>query len=386
MSRRRCLAVSWAALASTACGCLSKTSNLADLPPLPAPPVAVSPEVTRAQKPDSFNPSNTAVCRLLTLPVDRPAEVEHANPAATIRAVVNGELILDEEVVLSCVAQLRAARTPQEHKEIIKQAVEVLIDREVVLQDAFGKMKRGGKQGEAFLKEIQKITDQEFDKRWMRPTMKDKHINSRAELAALMRQSGMSLETFCRWWERNYMCQQFLTAHVEPLITRIGHTEISEYYNSHSDEYTQPDSVDWQDIFLNAGRHASRAAARQFAEALVQRVRQGEDFANLSVEFDDGESGHFRKGAGHGHKRGEIFPPEAEPMLFQMHEGDMEIIECSHGFHIVRLIKRQYAGLIPFDAKVQKEIRDKLRNIVFMREKESVIKDLRRKAVIDRCD
>jgi len=148
----------------------------------------------------------------------------------------------------------------------------------------------------------------------------------------------------------------------------------------------QPDSVDWQDIFIDAGRHASPAAAREFAESLVQRVRQGEDFAKLSSEFDNGESGRFRKGAGQGHKRGEIFPPEAEPLLFDMHEGDMKIVECPHGFHVIRLVKRQYAGPIPFDAKVQKEIHDKIRNLVFQRERDSIVKDLKRKAVIDRCD
>ncbi len=118
----------------------------------------------------------------------------------------------------------------------------------------------------------------------------------------------------------------------------------------------------------------------------MQRVRQGEDFVALSQEFDNGESGRFRKGAGQGHKHGEIFPPEAEPLLFGMHEGDMTVVECGHGFHVIRLLKRQHAGPIPFDAKVQKEIHDKLREIVFKRERESIVKELKRKAVIDRCD
>jgi hypothetical protein len=35
---------------------------------------------------------------------------------------------------------------------------------------------------------------------------------------------------------------------------------------------------------------------------------------------------------------------------------------------------------------VQKEIRDKLRNAVFQRERESIVKELKRKAVIDTND
>jgi len=405
MSRCGWLAATGAALALAACGCLSPSLRfdsshgnekaLTDWPPVP-PPVA-SQEVARAQKPDANAPPERnnekgAVCRLINLPVERPAEAAHANPAATIRAVVNGELILEEEALLSCqmshalLQQMYAARTHEDREAVLKQAVEELIDRELLLQDATARLKRGGKQGEALLKQIQESADEAFEKNVLRPMLKDKHLSTRAELSAYLRQKGMSLEMMRRWWERNWMAQGYLHARLEPYINRIGHTEIMEYYNSHRDEFTQPDSVDWQDIFLDAERHASRAAARQFAEALVDRIRQGEDFAKLSAEFDNGESGRFRKGAGQGHKRGEIFPPEAEPVLFRMHEGDTEIVECPHGFHVVHLVKRQYAGPIPFDAKLQKEIRDKLRNLVTLREKESLIKELKRKAVIDRCD
>ncbi len=400
MSRHGWLAATGAALVLTACGCLSAPSRfhaeranvrgLTDLPPIPESVAAPGLEATRGQMPEDRSQTEqrgndkSAVCHLLNLPVDRPADAEHAQPAATIRAVVNGELILEEEVFLSA-QQLRASGTKE--KEAIKLAIESLIEREVVLQDAIAKLKRGGKRGEDFLKKIQDITDEEFEKNWLRPMLKMQHLSSRAELAAAMKKSHhLSLDVYRRWWERNWMARQYLMSRLESQINRIGHTEVSEYYNSHRDEYMQPDSVDWQDIFIDAGRHASRAAAREFAQSLVQRVQQGEDFAKLSFEFDNGESGRFRKGAGQGHKHGEIFPPEAEPMLFQMHEGDMNIVECPHGFHAIRLVKRQYAGPIPFDAKVQREIHDKIRNLVFQRERDSIVKDLKRKAVIDRCD
>ena len=392
MSRRGWLATTGAALALTACGCLSRASTFADLPPLPAPATVASPQTTRGQMPEAPSAALSAVCHLINLPVDRPPEAEHANPAATIRAVVNGDLILQEEVQLTCqmsnplLQQLIAARTHEEREAVYKQAVEELIDRELLLQYAVTMLKRGGKQGEGMLKKIQEAADEAFEKSMLRPMLKEKHLSSRTELMDYLKHRGAPLEMLRRSWERKWMADQFLFAKLEPQINRIGHTEISEYYNSHRDEYTQSDSVDWQDIFIDAGRHASPAAAREFAEALVQRAKQGEDFAKLSFEYDNGESGRFRKGAGKGHKRGDIFPLEAEPVLFQMHEGDTNIIECPHGYHIIYLVKRQYAGPIPFDVKVQKEIHNKIRNLVFMRERESIVKALKRKAVIDRRD
>ncbi len=69
-----------------------------------------------------------------------------------------------------------------------------------------------------------------------------------------------------------------------------------------------------------------------------------------------------------------------------MRDGEVRLIERQRGFHIIRLIKREYAGPIKFDAKVQKEIHDKLRIEVFKREKDSIIKELKRRAVIDTND
>lgn len=385
MTCRGRLARAWVVASLMACGCMSNPTPLSALPPQPPPVVPARHEepadVTRAQKPET-KPTGTAVC-LIGLPVEKPVEAAHAQPAATIRAVVNGEPILEEEVRVSCIQQLAAARTSTEQQEILKQALEVLIDRELLLQDAIAKLERGGPQGKKFLDKLREVANEEFDKRWLKPIMKQNHIESREEFAALMQKSGVSLDLMRRWFQRNFMAQEYLRSRVEPHISRIGHTDIAEYYNSHSDEFTQPDSVDWQDIFIDATQHADRAAARRFADSLVERLRQGEDFSKLSKEYDNGTSGRFRNGDGQGHKHGEIHPTEAEPVLFRMHDGDVEIVERPRGFHIVRLVKRQVAGPIPFDGKVQKGIRDKLRVQVFQREMKGIVTELKRKAVID---
>jgi parvulin-like peptidyl-prolyl isomerase len=365
---------------------MAKPSPLSALPPAAGatPGRPESAELTRSQKPDAA-PPDTAVC-LIGQTVARPSEASHASPAATICAVVNGEPILAEEVRMSCILKLGAARTPKEVEEILRQGRDEIIDREVLLQDAFAKLEKGGPQGVKFRAKLQEIAGQEFDKRWVKPLMKHNHIESKEEFAAFLEKNHMSLDVMRRWFERNFMANEYLRSRVEPLITRIGHTEISEYYTSHREEFTQADSVQWQDIFIDANQHPSREAARQFAESLLQRVRQGEDFANLSYEFDNGTSGHYRKGEGEGRKRGEIRPREAEEALFRMRDGDVQLIERGRGFHVVRLVKREYAGPIPFDAKVQKEIHDKLRVNVFTRERDSILKEMKRKAVIDTND
>jgi parvulin-like peptidyl-prolyl isomerase len=395
MTWRGRLARAWIAAAVTICGCVAGPPPSATVPPGAAAPAptsaAVVPaasrdegaDVARSQKPDLAVARTNSAIGLLGLPVNRPAEASQARPTATILAVVNGEPILDEEVKLACYRELAAARTAKEQQEIIKDALKQVIDREIVLQDALAKLERGGPQGAKFIEKLKEEANLEFEKRWLRPTMKEAKINSVDEFARYMREHQMSLDAMRRLFQRNFMAMQYLLSRIQPHLSRIGHIEIAEYYNSHREEFTQPDSVQWQDIYIDASRHASRAAAREFADSLARRARQGEDFAKLSAEFDNGTSGRFRKGDGQGHKHGEIFPREAEPILFQMHDGDIQIVERPRGFHVVRLVKRDHAGPIPFDGKVQKEIHDKLRNVVYQRERDVIVKELKRKAVID---
>lgn len=395
MTWRGRLARAWIAAVVTVCGCVAGPSSS------PAPsanaatpstgPTAVVPvasrddgaDVARSQKPDLAVARTKSAIGLLDLPVNRPAEASRASPTATILAVVNGEPVLDEEVKLSCYRELAAARSAREQQEILKDALKQVIDREIVLQDALAKLERGGPQGVKFIEKLKEEANLEFEKRWLRPTMKSANINSEAEFARYMRDHQMSLDVMRRLYQRNFMAMQYLLSRIQPHLSRIGHTEITDYYASHREEFTQPDSVQWQDIYIDTGRHASRDAAREFAEALARRARQGEDFAKLSAEFDNGTSGRFRKGDGQGHKHGEIFPREAEPILFQMRDGEVQIIERPRGFHVIHLVKRDYAGPIPFDGKVQKEIHDKLRNVVYQRERDVIVKELKRKAVID---
>ena len=54
-------------------------------------------------------------------------------------------------------------------------------------------------------------------------------------------------------------------------------------------------------------------------------------------------------------------------MLWQLRDGQVgPLVELPTGFHVIRLVKRTHAGVLPFnDEKVQKQIRDKLRGSGF---------------------
>lgn len=335
----------------------------------------------RAQKPEVIQTKASATVRLLDLPPDRSSDALKGLPAARIRAVVNDQAILDEEVKAAGYQAMQAARSEAEQAEIETQALNQLIDREVVLQDAIARLTRGG--NNKFLDKLKEAANKEFERSWLRQMMKANHMKSEEEFKTFLRDHQMSFEMIRRQWERNFMAMEYMRSRIDPNLQRIGHAQIVDYYDKHPEEFQVADSVQWQDIFIAAQRHASREAARRFAEVLANRIRTGEDFVKLAAQFDDGDSS-LRNGDGIGRNRGEIKPHEAEALLFQLRDGEVgPVIELDSGFHIIRLVKREHAGPMPFDEKVQKQIKDKLRGEVFTREMKRIVNELKRKAIIE---
>jgi parvulin-like peptidyl-prolyl isomerase len=71
-------------------------------------------------------------------------------------------------------------------------------------------------------------------------------------------------------------------------------------------------------------------------------------------------------------------------VLFRLRDGEVgPLVELETGFHVVRLVKRQHAGVLPFDSKVQTQIRDKLKGEIFQLEMKRIVRELKRKAVIE---
>jgi parvulin-like peptidyl-prolyl isomerase len=337
-----------------------------------------TPGLARAQKPDGRSVKPAA---FLDMPPDRSIADLRSSPAARIRAVVNTEPILDEEVQSAMMQMVHGPTSPKELAQIEEQALNQIIDREVLLQDAFARLSRGG--AVKYLDKLKEAARKEFDRQWLRKVMKANNYTNEAEFKVFLQEHHMSLEMIRRQWERNFMAMEYIRNRVDPFLQRIGHADLVEYYEKHPEEFKVVDSVDWQDMFIATALHASREEAQNFALVLANRIRQGEDFARLATQYDNGDSA-LRNSEGQGHKPGEIGPKEAEPILFRMQDGEVgPLVEMPAGFHIIRLVKRQRAGMKPFDEAVQKQIKEKLRGEVFERETKRIVNELKRKAVIE---
>jgi parvulin-like peptidyl-prolyl isomerase len=390
MGRQEWAASALVAFALATCGCSTPQPHWGAIdgaPPISLPPRTESgrtdvPSVTRSQKPEADALKTPEAPPLPTAP---PADLVTGTPAARVGATVNNEAILNEEVLAGAFQELMNARDlseperSQRRAEIWNQSLNQLIEREVVLQDAFAKLKKASKS------QVEKLTTEageEFDKTVLRGWMKRANIKTEEEFRAMLKTQGISLDMLRRQWERNFMMMEYLRSRVHPYLDQIGPRQILEYYDKHPEEFQRPDAVQWQDIFVLADdKFSTRAEAHHLAEQLAERARGGEDFAKLAEKYDNGDSS-FRKGEGIGTKRGEIKPSEAENVLFQLKDGETAVVELEKGFHVVRLVKRDYAGQTPFDVKTQKQIKDKLTNEIGQVEIKRIVNKLKREAVI----
>jgi parvulin-like peptidyl-prolyl isomerase len=108
----------------------------------------------------------------------------------------------------------------------------------------------------------------------------------------------------------------------------------------------------------------------------------GADIVARVKQYDNGLASGTN-GVGVGSKRGEIQPADVEPTVWSLKPGEVsQLIETPAGYHIVKVVERDFAGVRPFDAKVQGEIRERLLRQYREIEYQRLVEDLWRKGPV----
>jgi len=303
-----------------------------------------------------------------------------------VRAWVNGKPIFEDEVFNILGPQVRkiyfdtpAAQREAELQKAFNKTLDAIIENELLLQDALRMLEKNPK----MLENLKRVASKETQKQ-IAGQMRRVNVATIEEYKQVLLSQGTTLETIRRMLERDVISGEYLRAKIRPQIEKeVCHEVIHEYYTQHLNEFMQVDRVKWQNIFIAVGpKHPTMAAARQFAEQVLQRWVAGEDINKL-LEFDDGDS-RFRKGDGAGEIKGDIKPRELEPYLLALKAGEFgPPVELSTGVHLYRVLKREYAGVMPFDDKSQTLISNKLKNEMAEQERGHLIRQLRERALIE---
>jgi peptidyl-prolyl cis-trans isomerase D len=152
-------------------------------------------------------------------------------------------------------------------------------------------------------------------------------------------------------------------------VTSAGDTlevtpeDLRRYYDDHQEKFGLPEQRKASHILIQASANADEktlAEAQGKIEALVQRLAQGEDFAELAKAnsqdpgsaADGGDLGFFGRG---------LMDPAFEAAAFALTPGQIsEPVRSSFGFHLIKLVDIKPARVKPF-ADAKREVEQTLR-------------------------
>ncbi len=166
---------------------------------------------------------------------------------------------------------------------------------------------------------------------------------------------------------------------------KISEAEARQHYNDQVRWIRATGNYEGAHILFRAPPGASAqiaAKAKKRAEAVIERLKKGEDFAAIAkAESEDGATAPY--GGSLGEHRPGVIPAVLERSFVDLEVGEFAgPIRTPAGFHVIRLNARDSLGVMPF-AQVKDRIIQQLQEQEMQRQSNIWLKELRSKIYID---
>ena len=119
--------------------------------------------------------------------------------------------------------------------------------------------------------------------------------------------------------------------------------EVEEFYDTYKDSIGMiPEKLTLYHIFKNPkASERIKLKAKELAQALLDSIKAGADFAELAKKYSD-DPGSAVAGGDLGFVKRGVFYPEFEAAAFALDVGEVsKVIESPVGFHIIQLLERR---------------------------------------------
>lgn len=361
------------------------------LPPAPLGPGPVAPApVAPSPAPVSPLPPDADPARGDTTPPP-PSSLPPSPPTTRVKlvATIGPEYFVTEEEVVMMVKQrardyiaLTGDERLAKEREVYREELKRLIERELIVAEFVGRVRKNKPDAlPEIWQQAGKMADQQI-----RALRRSNDLTSEAKFTEAIQGMGLSVAAFRRNVERMSMTNIYLR---ELLIDKgkvISLAEIEDYFKRHPADFRVEDRVVWQHLFVSFAGSNSPADAKKLADWLLKSAQDGGDVAKLATEHGHGDSA-LRAGEGVGTKRGEILPRDLEPTVLSLKAGQLSaVVQTATGYHVVKVVERDVAGVRPFDAKVQADVRNKLTDNLVKLERDKVVGDLWRRSAVTVID
>lgn len=308
----------------------------------------------------------------------------NSTPQVKTVAIVgkSASLITDQEVVelvrqrLADYRHLTGAERAAREKELYYLELGNVIARELIIDDLIDKLKKNKKSVDEFKEMAAQAAEQS-----LRQIRKNQGARTQEEFIMMLKAQGLTLAGLKRSIERQMMAEEYVHSLLKETGRTAGFAEIRAYYDQHLDEFQLKDHVRWQDLFISFNKFPSAEAARAHAEQVRQAALNGTDFVSLIKAEENSPRGR-QNWDGIGTTREDV-PHDVSAHVWSLAPGQISaVIPAPAGFHIVKVMERQYAGLKPFDTNVQIECSEKLKRSFREKDRQKIIEDLWRDGMV----
>jgi peptidyl-prolyl cis-trans isomerase SurA len=307
-------------------------------------------------------------------------------PQVKVVALVGTTNVITDKEVIEAVHQrvadykdLPDSERARKEKELYTDELRLLIERELLIDDMFTRLKKNKKDTDNIKEGAAQTADD-----ILRGIQKKQGARTEEEFIFALGAQGMTLPVFRRQIERQMMADEYVREVLKDTGKTPGFAEIRRYYDLHAEQFKVEDRVRWQDIFIrisNPSDESAKAAACAHAEKVLQMAIGGIDFISLIKTEEKSPPGR-QNWDGIGTTRQDV-PHDVAPMVWSLAPGQISgIISTPGGFHIVKVLEREFAGLRPFDEKTQNECTDKLKREYREADKRKMVDDLWRKGAV----
>jgi hypothetical protein len=287
---------------------------------------------------------------------DAPVKLKEAGRAA---ARVGDEVITLNELTVAVKERIAALPMPKDYQPnrqeimmITSQVLDQLIERTTILQEAKRELKKPEQ-----IQLFRKLADQCWREEELPPLLRKYQVENEYKLKDKLAEEGKSIDAMRETFRQEFLAKGFIEQKLGPKL-RVTVSEMREYYNAHLDDYNRPEQWTWHEVLVEVDKYPSRAQARSKAEAILARLRRGEDFATVARAESEGPN---RKQGGLWETAPDSYAvPAVNEALKALPIGQVStIIEGPSSFHLVRVDTRRPAGPASFP-----EVQDKIRRIV----------------------
>jgi peptidyl-prolyl cis-trans isomerase SurA len=314
-----------------------------------------------------WKPLLSSCCAVL-LTFSMQTALSAAEVVERILAVVNDEIITEQDLqyaMTPVVAQYKTLYTGTEFDEKLVEARRDFLDKVIEDKLILSEAKR---------KQVI-VSDTEVDE--MMTDVRNKFPNREIFLKAIEDQ-GLTEKKLWNRFRDQLLTQKLVGYEVKSKVT-VSPGEVSEYYKSHQEDFSQGDRVKLQQILIRVTSR-SEEEAKAFSDQLMSQIRDGKSFEELARAYSEGSEA--KEGGDMGWvEKGQLMG-EIDEKIFMLNAGEVtEPIKSSLGYHIFKVVDRQKSAVKPIS-----EVRTKIQDLIF-KEKMKVrlegwIKSLKKNAYI----